>query len=161
MAYSLQYSCLENPMDRRAQWATVQQVVKELGMTEATQHICTQHSMNLILAQKRPLNSTISRVSFFKKKSRMNFMKINHYNLACHAWEFHRQWRPPTRQMAIRLLLNLINQLYWDPQFCFYPVRSVLRGEVPLQCCYLAYPWRSGLVPILRVKCILRPIYKI
>ena len=21
----------------------------------------------------------------------MNFMKINHYNLACHSWEFHRQ----------------------------------------------------------------------
>ena len=30
----LQYSCLENPMDRRAWWATVHGVIK----TEATQH---------------------------------------------------------------------------------------------------------------------------
>ena len=36
MAYSLQYSCLENPMDRRAWWATVHQVVRESDMTEAT-----------------------------------------------------------------------------------------------------------------------------
>ena len=31
----LQYSCLENPMDRRAWWATVHRVV-ELDTTEAT-----------------------------------------------------------------------------------------------------------------------------
>ena len=35
--YPLQYSCLENPMDRRAWWATIQ-CGKELDMTEATQH---------------------------------------------------------------------------------------------------------------------------
>ena len=32
----LQYSCLENPMDRGAWWATVQGVAKELDMTEKT-----------------------------------------------------------------------------------------------------------------------------
>ena len=30
-----QYSCLENPMDRGAQWATVHGVAKELDTTEA------------------------------------------------------------------------------------------------------------------------------
>ena len=30
----LQYSCLENPMDRRAWWATVHGVTKELDTTE-------------------------------------------------------------------------------------------------------------------------------
>ena len=30
----LQYSCLENPMDRGAWWATVHGVVKELDTTE-------------------------------------------------------------------------------------------------------------------------------
>ena len=32
----LQYSCLENPMDRGAWWATVHEVAKELDTTEAT-----------------------------------------------------------------------------------------------------------------------------
>ena len=32
--YSLQCSCLENPMDRRAWWATVHAVTKELDTTE-------------------------------------------------------------------------------------------------------------------------------
>ena len=36
----LQYSCLENPMDRGAWRATVQGVRKELDMTESTQHAC-------------------------------------------------------------------------------------------------------------------------
>ena len=35
----LQYSCLENPMDREAWRATVHRVA-ELDMTEATQHAC-------------------------------------------------------------------------------------------------------------------------
>ena len=35
---SLQYSCLENPMDRGAWWAAVHRVTKESGMTEATYH---------------------------------------------------------------------------------------------------------------------------
>ena len=35
----LQYSCLENPVDRGAWWATVHGVA-ELDMTEATQHAC-------------------------------------------------------------------------------------------------------------------------
>ena len=30
----LQYSCLENPMDRKAWWATIHEVAKELDMTE-------------------------------------------------------------------------------------------------------------------------------
>ena len=34
----LQYSCLENPMDRGAWWVTVHRVPKELDMTEATEH---------------------------------------------------------------------------------------------------------------------------
>ena len=34
----LQYSCLENPMDRWAWRATVHGVAKELDMTEATKH---------------------------------------------------------------------------------------------------------------------------
>ena len=32
----LQYSCLENPMDRGTWWATVHGVTKELDMTENT-----------------------------------------------------------------------------------------------------------------------------
>ena len=36
----LQYSCLENPMDRRAWQATVHRVAKS-DMTEATEHACT------------------------------------------------------------------------------------------------------------------------
>ena len=32
--HPLQYSCLENPMDRGAWWATVHGVAKELDMTE-------------------------------------------------------------------------------------------------------------------------------
>ena len=36
---SLWYSCLENPVDRGAWWATVHGVA-ELDMTEATQHAC-------------------------------------------------------------------------------------------------------------------------
>jgi len=32
----LQYSCLENPMDRGAWWATVHGVSKESNMTETT-----------------------------------------------------------------------------------------------------------------------------
>ena len=30
----LQYSCLGNPMDRGAWWATVHEITKELGMTQ-------------------------------------------------------------------------------------------------------------------------------
>ena len=33
---SLQYSCLEDPMDRGAWWATVHGVAKKLDVTEAT-----------------------------------------------------------------------------------------------------------------------------
>ena len=36
----LQYSCMENPMDRGAWQATGQGVAKELDTTEATQHVC-------------------------------------------------------------------------------------------------------------------------
>ena len=32
---SLQYSCLGNPMDRRAWWATIHGVLKQLDMTQA------------------------------------------------------------------------------------------------------------------------------
>ena len=35
----LQYSSLENPMDRGAWWATVHRVA-ELGISEATKHVC-------------------------------------------------------------------------------------------------------------------------
>ena len=34
----LQYSCLENSMDRGARWATVQRAAKESDMTEVTKH---------------------------------------------------------------------------------------------------------------------------
>ena len=37
--HPLQYSCLENPTDRGAWWATVHRVI-ELDTTEATQHAC-------------------------------------------------------------------------------------------------------------------------
>ena len=35
-SYSLQYSCLGNPMDRGAWWAMVHRVTKELDTTEVT-----------------------------------------------------------------------------------------------------------------------------
>ena len=38
----LQYSCLENPMDRAAWWAAVLGVAKELDITEVTQHACIE-----------------------------------------------------------------------------------------------------------------------
>ena len=39
MAIPLQYSYLENSMDRRAWWATVHGVAKSKNMTEVTQHM--------------------------------------------------------------------------------------------------------------------------
>ena len=38
----LQYSCLKNPMDRRAWQATVRRVAKGWNMTEVTQHTHTR-----------------------------------------------------------------------------------------------------------------------
>ena len=38
---SLQYSCLENPMDRGAWQATIHGVTKKSDMTEATSHACS------------------------------------------------------------------------------------------------------------------------
>ena len=35
----VQYSCLENPMNRGATQVTVHRVIKELDMTEATEHV--------------------------------------------------------------------------------------------------------------------------
>ena len=34
----LQYSCLKNPMDRGAWWATVHRVAKKFDVTEVTEH---------------------------------------------------------------------------------------------------------------------------
>ena len=39
----LQYSCLENLMDRGAWWATVHRVA-ELDTAEATEHACMQYT---------------------------------------------------------------------------------------------------------------------
>ena len=36
--YILQYSCLENPVDRGAWWATDHRVAIELDMTKLTEH---------------------------------------------------------------------------------------------------------------------------
>ena len=41
----LQYSCLENPMDRGAWWATIHGVV-ESDMTEATEHTIIQKGVS-------------------------------------------------------------------------------------------------------------------
>ena len=40
--YPVQYSCLENPMDRRAWWATVHGAT-ESDATEVTSHTCTSN----------------------------------------------------------------------------------------------------------------------
>ena len=39
---TLQYSCLENPMDRGVWQAIVHVVAKESDMTEATEHACKE-----------------------------------------------------------------------------------------------------------------------
>ena len=56
----LQYSCLENPMDRGALWATVHWVT-ELDMTEATdsRNQCTKMDWNLI--QRTIISITVGR----------------------------------------------------------------------------------------------------
>ena len=46
--YPFQYSCLGNPIDREAWWATVQGVT-ESGMSEATKHA---HTTKVILPAK-------------------------------------------------------------------------------------------------------------
>ena len=55
----LQYSCLENPMDRGAWWATYSpQRRKELDTAEATEHACTQSGMESIISSlQRRINS--------------------------------------------------------------------------------------------------------
>ena len=40
--YPLQYSCLENSMDREAWWATVHGMAKASDATEATEHHASQ-----------------------------------------------------------------------------------------------------------------------
>ena len=51
----LQYSCLENPMDRGAWWATVSPWGhRELDMTEVTQHTCMQASSPLRCKEGNP-----------------------------------------------------------------------------------------------------------
>ena len=47
-ANTLQYSCLENLMDRGAWWATVHRVI-ESDMTEATWHACKQDYLLITL----------------------------------------------------------------------------------------------------------------
>ena len=54
MATPLQYSCLENPMNRGAWLATVHGVA-ELDMTEVTEHALCELGENLLLAGLRPL----------------------------------------------------------------------------------------------------------
>ena len=57
----LQYSCLENPMDRGAWWAMVHRMGhKELDTTEATEHACMQ--VFLIMASCLYLFITILRI---------------------------------------------------------------------------------------------------
>ena len=46
--YSLQYSCLENRMERGVWWATAHRVAKKLDMTEATEHVCI-HTPSTVL----------------------------------------------------------------------------------------------------------------
>ena len=46
--YSLQRSCLENPMDRGAWWTTVHRIAKESDMTEVTSaNACTHISIHI------------------------------------------------------------------------------------------------------------------
>ena len=44
----LQYSCLENHMERGVWWATAHRVAKKLDMTEATEHAC-MHTPSTLL----------------------------------------------------------------------------------------------------------------
>ena len=44
----LQYSCLENHMERGVWWATAHRIEKKLDMTEATEHVC-MHTPSTLL----------------------------------------------------------------------------------------------------------------
>jgi len=53
---SLEYSCLENPMDRRAWWATVHRVAKSWTQPKRL----STHPKRYILSVLHPINASIS-----------------------------------------------------------------------------------------------------
>ena len=54
----LQYSCLENSMDRGAWWATIHGMAKELDMTGHTQDISSVQSLSCVLFFATPMDGS-------------------------------------------------------------------------------------------------------
>ena len=83
---SLQYSCLGNPMDRGAGWATVQRVAKSQDTTEnAHTHTNTHNAyMHREGAKQRFASSLWSICVFVKQKKKVRFLKMRFKNQLHH-----------------------------------------------------------------------------
>ena len=77
--YPLQYSCLENPMDREAWWATVHGITEESDRTQRLEQ--QQHQNSVTLENYKEIHKTKSvgihvKVYFMQKIKRFTFLQV-------------------------------------------------------------------------------------